>query len=69
MTLGLGFCANWLTTPNSVTGSPSTLILFSVSKNFPSGTRFTALHPDISTVIKRNSDIFVRRECNRFLEL
>ncbi len=36
-----------------------TSIWFLVSKNLPSGTRFTALHAEINIAIKRNATTFV----------
>lgn len=57
---GFGFCDNWLNTPASLIFTLSTIIVFSVSKYFPSGTRFTASQEKNKLINTINSDIFVR---------
>ena len=55
----LGRCVNWLKTPGSSVLSPSTSIVFLVSKNWFSVTFFTALQEAKTIVIPKINDIFV----------
>lgn len=58
--VGLGFCDNWLYTPDSLILVLSTKIVLSTSKYSPSGTCFTALQEYKRPINTINNDIFAR---------